>query len=164
MLSLLLLGLLLTGCLSTKVTGGGWTDLKVCQKSESGLLANSNGRCKLDEVRATFGFQFKCDPVVSGQLQYNDHDGVRIHGVADSSHHSICTDFVNSGVYEGDYTLQGKKGPGGTFVVKVEDAGEPGASSGDYFSIKLCNGDSCETDTPWYSAEGTLGGGNIQAH
>jgi len=44
-------------------------------------------------------------------------------------------------------------GAAGSYEVWVTDNGEPGRN--DVFKIKLSNG---------YSAEGTLGGGNIQLH
>jgi hypothetical protein len=141
-----------------KVTGGGWMNSAAC----------GSDSCKL---KATFGFNLHYEPnetgppTIKGQLQYTDHGGwndyekVRFHGVV--------TDLplppfgmAYEGTYEGDYRPQPKTlGPGGRFVVTVEDIGQPGASTSDSIEITLSGG-----VFDGYSNAGNLKGGNIKLH
>ena len=141
-----IVALVVVGC--NDINGGGW-------------IKKSNGK------KANFGFNFKCksddygNAVVSGQLQFNDHDeGVKFHGVADAVPCGACGGFSNewSGNYLGSYTPQPRKlGEGGRFEIYLEDRGESGHSKGDYFKLSLTGG-----IYDGYSLEGTLAGGNIQ--
>lgn len=136
-------------------TGGGWIKSAACVTDP----------CK---KKATFGFnmhflpnEIGTPPTIKGQFQYTDHGEwmnyakVSFHGVPESL-------SVEGNVYEGEgsYTPQPKTlGPGGTFVVHVEDLGQSGPSTSDYISITLYDG-----VFNGYSNAGNLKGGNIQAH
>lgn len=111
--------------------------------------------------KATFGFQISIDKngSASGQVQYNDHAAnVAFHGTIDLKT-AQKVPGATAGYYTGTYRPNGgKKGEGGTFDIYIEDRGEPGASSGDYFFVTLYGG-----IFDGYANGGLLDHGNIQA-
>lgn len=128
--------------------------------------------------KATFGFQVTCkadaqgNPVVTGQLEYQDHRpwtnpnipnavpvSVSFHGVAKDQGYVIGECTAKKGGFTGTYKPQPESlGEGGKFHVAVEDTGERGPSAGDTFTIAI------ETGVfAGYIQTGTLAGGNIKA-
>ena len=123
----------------TGVTGGGW----------------------MSEETATFGFvaQLKDNETI-GNLEYIDH-------AADLAMHSDTIDELeiigNTATFSGtawiDDASSGNVSSGYTFEINVEDNGEPGAGL-DTFAISVTDPEG----SLYYSASGTLEGGNIQIH
>ncbi len=125
--------------------------------------------------KATFGFQMVCNkdangnPVVSGQLEYQDHrpwkgKSVSFHGVLKDP--ADATDSMGvpieclgkKGAFKGTYKPQpASLGEGGSFTVEVEDLGKEGPSDGDTFKITVHDG-----AFAGYYQFGTLAGGNIK--
>jgi hypothetical protein len=142
-------GLLLTSC--GKATGGGW-------------LSSAEGVGK-----ATFGFNAKCrDTVVntspimkiSAQLAYKDAPaGVQLHGVLSQTIAGTCAEFSSDSeaTFVGTYDPK-PSGATGTFILTVEDNGEPGIQ-GDVFCLQLIDG-----AYSGYANCRPMGGGNIQVH
>ncbi len=140
-----------------KITGGGWMNSAACESDT----------CKL---KATFGFNLHFVPnetgaTIKGQFQYTDHGcrwndyKVRFHGVV-ADLDLLPFGMAYGGDYEGDYRPQPKTlGDGGTFVLTVEDQGQPGPSTSDYVTINLVGG-----VFAGYSNAGNLKGGNIKLH
>jgi len=125
--------------------------------------------------KATFGFQMVCKkdangvPVVTGQLEYQDHRpwnamSVSFHGTLNEP--LDATDAMGvaiecgpkTGAFKGTYRPQPESlGAGGTFMVEVEDVGKEGPSDGDKFRISVQDG-----VFAGYAQSGTLAGGNIK--
>lgn len=125
--------------------------------------------------KATFGFQMTCKkdaegrPVVSGQLEYQDHrpwtngNGVPVsvsfHGISKDQGYAVGECTPKKGGFTGTYKPQPESlGEGGNFYVAVEDKEKPGPSNGDTFTIAIQSG-----VFAGYSQTGTLSGGNIKA-
>ena len=156
---LLTLMLALTSCHTA--TGGGW------------IVSPSD-----PDKKAHFAFSVNCDDVdgaavVTGSLQYHDQaytvtaengnaKKLSIHGLVSGSFFpSTCEGLHQSnesgGQYSGTYVPHPHTlGPGGTFVLRIEDLGQRGPSKGDFFAISLFGGVFDQ-----YVNSGTLGGGQI---
>jgi hypothetical protein len=154
--------LALIGC--ADVTGGG-----------SIPSANDPGR------EARFAFVMHCRDtasgrVVTGNLEYHDQSfaatasngdaaELRIHAEpVDFPFDGTCADlaaaFPGVAVYSGSYIPQPPDlGPGGTFVLLVQDNGEQGPAKVDGFSVSLTDG-----IFDGYSNTGTLNRGQIVNH
>ena len=130
-----------------KFTGGGW-------------LFAPQGTGK-----ATFSFNAQCDKhtaTIKGQGQYSDKvNRVNVHLIPTTipflQGECIPEVSFSPGFFSGTYTPQPKTGPGGTFEVIISDGGEPGPSTGDYYSLTLTGG-----IYDGYHNEGQLQGGNVQ--
>ena len=145
---------LLTSCIeegSGKYTGGGWIPSAAQRES-----------------KATFGFNIQAldtdgDGVADdakGQVQYRDRAAeVSLHGVVEAAAVDLAaTPPVGYGA--GTYTPQPKKaGQGGSFLISVQDNGEPGPSSDDWVEVYLEGG-----VYDGYINGQFLGGGNVQYH
>ena len=135
---LLLSVVLMTGCyMDDKVTGGGRFE---------NTYRGGGEKC-------TFGFNAQgegwlCDGVeVKGQLQFNDHDGNKIHIAV-----ATLEDLGNN-----TYKLTGNdKKSDDEIMVWVTDNGQPGLDDGDYIKVK-----NVTTGDFW---AGELEGGNIVIH
>jgi hypothetical protein len=139
-----------------KVTGGGW--IIPCG----------------EEDKATFGFnamkygtdQTPNDPLVKGELEYNDHVGMKVHGDVNLFTYVFPDNFMKNqqADFAGTCTVNGEDGF--WFYCYVQDNGEPGKA--DVFSIRVYDTAITHatifTVTPIYTASGELGGGNIQTH
>lgn len=161
----LVLAAFAAGCDS--VTAGGW----IVSYADS-------------DEKATFGLSAKCkttfvggEPFAvfhDGELEYRDDAAdVHVHGDFEANEVTpspiappfpgTCKDVaavVDTVIPLGPATLQGtyrsqSDDREGTFVIELEDNGEPGASSGDRFEITLAGGIN-------YHNEGPVQGGNIQ--
>ncbi len=164
------LAFITTGCPCTTARGGG-----------SILIADNSAKTARSENaktphKATFGFQMVCqkdangEPVVSGQLEYQDHrpwngKSVSFHGAVTGQAEFLGPDGKaiecptdRQAAFSGKYTPQPESiGEAGTFTVQVEDAGKDGPSEGDTFTISLSGG-----IFDGYQQSGTLVGGNVK--
>ena len=132
-----------------KATGGGWINAVVTTPPEP-VVTFVQGDKK------TFGFNAMMTPSgPEGELQYVDHDfGLVLHSLSVDNLYMTVTGYTFSGTCRvngvGVYT----------YVVYVEDNGEPGVWV-DIFSITIYG----LADFPGgYYVINTLSGGNIQIH
>lgn len=169
-------GYLLTAglILSLAVITTGCPDVCCNTARGGGSILIDDGSVKAPH-KATFGFQMVCnkdangDPVVSGQLEYQDHRpwngmSVSFHGALKQAAESTDSMGVpiecagKKGSFAGTYKPQPASiGAGGTFIVEVEDLGKEGPSDGDTFKITVLDG-----VFAGYAQSGTLAGGNIK--
>jgi len=125
------------------------------------------------DVKATLGFNMQAldknedgeIETVKGQLQYKDRGaneefpkGRSFHGVITGGSVKTTMCGNSTGEFEGTYKPQ-PKGESGTFTVTVFDAGEPGPSEEDSFTIALEGG-----AYHGYMNSGLLSNGNIKYH
>jgi hypothetical protein len=153
-----MLGIVMTGCVAGKYTGGGWTLTPYDAEGKAifggnfqAIDENGNG-----EVYNYESGEFDPEDTFKGQIQYNDLGaGVAFHGVVDGGYICDSTDNVatfplsrpsnwsiyGAGYLEGTYTPQPKGlGEGGRFEILVIDNGEPGADPGDEIWVALYGG------------------------
>lgn len=119
-----------------KVTGGGWIKNKKC----------------------SFGFNVKYEQgalAPTGQLEYIDH-GTKMNVHSESMRCLMISNDKKAATFDGPCKVNGKSGY--KFAVRVEDNSEPGKN--DAFSIEITAPDG----SAYYTAKGTLCGGNIQIH
>jgi len=114
-----------------------------------GDKVTAGGFIAVNGAKANFGLNARDPSSPSGHVNYLDH-GVGLH-VRSTGITSYTIVNATTRRIEGTAVL--KDGTAVTFVVTVEDLGEPGTS--DTFSISLSSG---------YAASGTLVGGNVQIH
>lgn len=171
------IALMAAGCEEDPGGGVSGPEMTLCCKTARGggsiVITDPGGASH----KATFGFQLVCaqsdDPAaprVSGQFEYQDHrpwkksggtkaQSVSLHGEATDVplvEVGVCT--ATHAEFTGTYRPQpGNVGPGGNFLVKVDDLGKPGPSDGDTFSIELIGG-----VFDGYKTNGVLAGGNIK--
>jgi len=165
---LLLAVLVLSACglgIGISMRGGGIIPSTIYKNVYPGNGNGNSGKIYGNEgtgiYKATFGFQIaiKKNGAATGQVQFVDHAArVAFHGTIDLQS-AQKVEGANAGLYTGTYRPSGgQKGDGGTFDIYIEDRGEPGASSGDYFFVTLYGG-----VFDGYSNGGLLDHGNIQA-
>jgi hypothetical protein len=135
------------GTVSTKVhpkpagdwfTGGGWINDKATFGVSGGIKHNN----------------------FWGQLEYNDHNGTQVKGI-EVTNYTVIDEVTRQ--IDGFAKINGE----GSFAytVVVSDLGEPGRA--DIFSIQLFDAQLKAADNLtglFYTASGTLNGGNIQLH
>lgn len=155
-----LAALVLAGC-STFFTGGGWIRGVEGGKATFGFSVKCNGPdpeiCAPARVNGTYG-----DQSVGVKLKF---DGGIIAGpefcaINPQACDNLPVDLNQCMGGEVFYTSQDKKQPGsGSLLLIACDLGEPGRLSGDFLAIDVESG-------PYdgYSNEGTIQGGNLQAH
>lgn len=121
-----------------KVTGGG----KTVDGATIALVAQGN------------------PSTAKGQMQYNDHQGTKLHGVVTCVY--TFTDSENGGNY---FEVAGKLRDGTVFNVKGTDSGQ-GPDSGDAIALDTESGDSdCDGEpADAYDDLGDLAHGNIRIH
>jgi len=146
--------LVLTGC-GNSGTGGGW------HYSDSNYTTN-------ETKRATFGFQWQCDPntdTYRGQMNFTDR-GAKVEGYVVSFHAFVqpsqeaieCDTSVSFGVYAGEYQPipRNLSGDGGDILLAFQDGGQPG--SGDDILCLMLDGGAFDG----YTSCSSLAGGNIK--
>jgi hypothetical protein len=120
------------------------------------------GYITVNGYHANFGFVAGYKPgktTPSGQLTYIDHGtGMRAKATSIENYYSPspCSDPCTTRTFNGQAEVNGVSGY--SFTVTATDNGEPGIGH-DYFSITLTGPNSY-----YYSASGTLAGGNIELH
>ena len=112
-------------------------------------MVTAGGFIAVDGSRGNFGLNARDPSDPSGHVNYVDH-GTGLHARSTDITAYVIVDATTRRI-EGSAVLD--DGSSVTFVVVVQDLGEPGTS--DTFSISLSSG---------YSASGTLVGGNVQIH
>jgi len=153
--------LVLTGC--EDFSGGGWIPA-----------------LRDPSARATFGFSLHCSNTeggvaFTGSFEFHDHSvtvprpngqqaKLAIHGLLPSAVPGTSCEALDAvfgaGVFLGTYTPQPPNlGPGGSFILQVQDNGKKGPSKEDVINVLLIGG-----VFDGYSNIGTLGGGQITQH
>ncbi len=147
------LALFVSGCDTFgpgKYTGGGVMESAIVDGGKANLGFNMQALDKDGDGEIE---------TVKGQLQYKDRGAdVSFHGVITDGSVRTTLSGNSTGEFEGDYRPQ-PKGVGGTFTVTVFDAGEPGPSEDDSFTIMLTDG-----EHDGYTNSGLLSNGNIKFH
>jgi hypothetical protein len=138
----------------------------------SGRMTGGGNQVRVDGVRVTRGFTIHCDIKLSNNLEINWPGGNKWH-LNKPITSAECIDDPNVSplppaapfdtfIGEGEGKLNGVDGSIVRFV--FVDKGEPGRNV-DTAMIKVwAPGDDPDADTPVLEVEGTLDGGNIQAH
>lgn len=143
---------------TVQTTGGGWiTPTVPSTPASTGIV-----RTAATNSKATFGFVASATKQsdgsladFQGELSYHDHGtGLRLHSLVVDNVTVVDSQTMT---FSGTADVETAAGPAGahSFTVTVKDLGEPGVGV-DFFSISISD------LSLFYSASGTLGGGNIQ--